>query len=62
MARIGLMEIVVRAARKNPSLQRALYDAVSGEATYRKVLTTGITPRSVIAVLRDGFKKPKTNP
>jgi len=62
MARIGLMEIVVRAARKNPSLQQALYDAVSGEATYRKVLAAGIAPRSVIAVLRDGFKKPKTNP
>jgi flavin-dependent dehydrogenase len=57
LARIGLMEIVVRAARRNPRLQQALYDAVSAEAPYRNVLSSSFAPRSVMAVLRNGVRK-----
>lgn len=56
MARVGLMECVVRAARRNPRLQQGLYDAVSAEAPSRKVLASSFAPRSVMAVLRDGFR------
>lgn len=55
MARTGLMEPVMRAACSNPHLKQALYDAVSGEATYRKVLGTSVAPRSLMAVFRDGL-------
>lgn len=57
MARTGLMEAVVRAARKNTRLQHALYDAVSGEASYREILASSLALRSVMAVLRYGFRK-----
>jgi flavin-dependent dehydrogenase len=55
MARSGLMEAVMRAAASNPHLRQALYDAVSGEASYRKVLAASVAPRSLIAILRDGL-------
>ena len=57
MARSGLMEAVVRAAGKHPRLLQALYDAVSGEATYREILAASISPRTVVSVLWDGFRK-----
>jgi flavin-dependent dehydrogenase len=57
MARTGLMESILRAAESNPYLKQALYDAVSGEAAYRNVLTASIAPRSLIAVFRDGLLK-----
>jgi flavin-dependent dehydrogenase len=55
MARSGLMGAVMRAAGSNPHLRQALYDAVSGEASYRKVLAASVAPRSLLAVLRDGL-------
>jgi flavin-dependent dehydrogenase len=55
MARTGLMDSVMRAAASNVHLRQALYDAVSGEATYRKVLSASIAPRSLMAVFRDGI-------
>jgi hypothetical protein len=49
------MGAVMRAAGSNPHLRQALYDAVSGEASYRKVLAASVAPRSLLAVLRDGL-------
>ncbi len=57
MARSGLMEVVMRAAGSNRYLRQALYDAVSGGATYRKVLAASVAPRSLMAILRDGLLK-----
>ncbi len=50
LARLNLFDPVLRAARKEPRLQEALFDAVSGRATSRQVWANSISPRSVAAV------------
>jgi flavin-dependent dehydrogenase len=57
LAAIGLMRLrlvdpVLRAARTEPDLQEALYDAVSGRATSRRVWANSITPRSLTSIAR----------
>ena len=52
LARSGLLDRVLRAARADPRLQTALFDAVSGRTTYREVLQNSLTLSSVVAVLR----------
>jgi len=51
MARSGMIDAVIRAARKEPRLRRALFGAVSGHESYRTVWGDSLAPASLIAVL-----------
>jgi flavin-dependent dehydrogenase len=52
MSRLGLFSPVLRAARKDPHLRTALFDAVSAHAPYSEVLAETLHPASITAVLR----------
>lgn len=52
MARYGLFAPVLRAARRDPNLRTALFDAVSAHAPYAEVLGHALRPGPVAAVLR----------
>lgn len=50
-ARLNLMGIVVRAAKQDAHLRRALYDAVSAHRAYNQVVADVLTPGSVRALV-----------
>lgn len=50
-ARLGLMDVIVRAAEKDAGLRRALFDSVSAHRPYHDVVREGLTPGAVRAVL-----------
>ena len=52
MAHYRLLDPVVRAARHNPRLQSALFDAASAHAPYRQVIRQSLHPDIAWAVLR----------
>jgi flavin-dependent dehydrogenase len=52
LARLHLLDPVLRAARSEPRLQEALYDAVSGRATSRQVWANSVLPRSLSSIAR----------
>ena len=52
MSRFGLLAPVLRAARKDPDVREALFNAVSAHAPYHEVLTQTMRPAPVLAVLR----------
>lgn len=52
MARFGLLDPVIRAARNEKQLQVALYDAVSAHAPYQQVIAHTLHPHSVAAIIR----------
>lgn len=52
LAQSGLLDQILRAARREPRLQTALFDAVSGRTTYREVLGNSLSPGSVVAFFR----------
>ncbi len=47
-----LVDPVIRAAKNNPSLQSALFDAVSAHAPYHQVIRQSFRPEIISAVLR----------
>lgn len=54
-SRIGLMGVIIRAARKDPGLQSALFDAVSARHAYSNVVRDSVSfnaMRSVLTSLR----------
>jgi len=51
-ARMGLMRVVLQAARQDVHLQRALYDAVSAHRPYNQVVAEVLRPASVGALAR----------
>ncbi|MEE9512882.1 MAG: hypothetical protein V3V46_02295, partial [Anaerolineales bacterium] len=51
MARTGILDAVIRAARKAPRLRRALFGAVSGHESYRTVWGDSLAPASLTAIL-----------
>jgi flavin-dependent dehydrogenase len=57
MSNLGLMGMVLRAARKSPELQSALFGAVSGHMPYRDIISKVIRPKVVWAVLGSVFKR-----
>lgn len=50
--RIGLVDPVLRAARRSPALQVALFGAVSGHLPYGEVLRGMLRPDSILAIFR----------
>ncbi len=52
LARSGLLDAVIRAARQEPCLRRALFGAVSGHETYQHVWGDSMAPASLLAILR----------
>ncbi|MBM4425171.1 MAG: hypothetical protein FJ030_17625 [Chloroflexi bacterium] len=54
-ARVGLMDVVLRAAESEPGLRRALFDAASAHSPYRQVVREGLTLRSARAMARALF-------
>ncbi|MCJ7824717.1 MAG: hypothetical protein MUP44_07450, partial [Anaerolineales bacterium] len=57
MARSGMIDAVLRAARKEPRLRRALFGAVSAHESYRTVWGDSLAPASLIAVLGDLLRR-----
>ncbi len=53
LARWGLLDPVVRAARHHAPLRMALYDAVSAHGPYREVVRRALRPAAVWAILRE---------
>ena len=52
LSRSGLLDAVLRAARKEPRLRHALFGAVSGHDSYRSVWGYSLAPASLLALLR----------
>ncbi|NOY99588.1 MAG: hypothetical protein GXP40_10385 [Chloroflexi bacterium] len=52
LSRFGLLDPVVRAARHDPGLQRALFDAVSAHAPYKEIARKALQPQVLWGVLR----------
>jgi flavin-dependent dehydrogenase len=52
LARTGWMDAVLRAARREPRLRAALFNAVSAHASYREVLADSLSPFTVGSILR----------
>jgi len=52
LAHYQLLDPVLRAAKHNPQLQSALFDAVSAHAPYRQVIQQSLHPDIILAVLR----------
>jgi hypothetical protein len=58
LARFRLLDPVLRAAKQDPLLQSALFDAVSAHAPYRKVIQQSLHLNIILAVFRSlGGKK-----
>ena len=51
LAHYHLLDPVLRAAKGNPALQSALFDAVSAHAPYRQVIQQSLHPDIILAVL-----------
>jgi flavin-dependent dehydrogenase len=60
MARYKLLDPVVRAARQDPGLRQALFDAVSASAPYREVFERSFRPEAVLATLGAMFHSNST--
>jgi digeranylgeranylglycerophospholipid reductase len=56
LAHYQLLDPVIRAAKQNPQLQSALFDAVSAHAPYRQVIQQSLHPEIILAVLRSWIK------
>ena len=52
LSRYGLLDPVLNAARQDPNLQSALFDAISAHATYRQILIRTLHPNSILAIMR----------
>jgi flavin-dependent dehydrogenase len=52
VSKMGLMGMVLRAARKTPLLQSALFGAVSGNTPYKEILGKVLHPDVIWAILR----------
>lgn len=55
LARFHLLDPVLRAARTDPELRKALFEAVSAHAPYRQVTQRSLNPRTLWSVLRHLF-------
>jgi len=55
LSRYGLLDPVLNAARQDPNLQSALFDAISAHATYRQILIRTLHPNSILAIMRRMF-------
>jgi flavin-dependent dehydrogenase len=52
LSRYGLLDPLLNAARQDPNLQSALFDAISARSTYRQVLKRTLHPNSILAIMR----------
>jgi flavin-dependent dehydrogenase len=57
-SRLGLMDVILRAAETDSRLRHALFDAVSAHRPYRDVIRGGFSRASVRAVLAAVFSSP----
>jgi len=57
LAHYRLLDPVIRAAKQNPLLQSALFDAVSAHAPYRQVIRQSLHMDIILAVLRAWIEK-----
>ena len=57
LAHYRLLDPVLRAAKHNPQLQSALFDAVSAHAPYRQVIQQSLHPGIILAVLKAMINK-----
>ncbi len=57
LSRFDFFTPVVRAARKNPALQSALFEAISAHAPYKKIVGRALRPSIVLAILRAMFAR-----
>jgi flavin-dependent dehydrogenase len=52
ISRLGLLDTVIRAARKSPNLRSALFDAISAHALYKDIMKRSFNPNSMWAVIK----------
>ena len=52
LARLGLLDTVIRAARLSPEIYSALFDAVSAHAMYKDVMKRSFNPKAIKAVIQ----------
>jgi flavin-dependent dehydrogenase len=58
LATLGLFDVIVEGARREPLLHQALFEAVSGHSPYREVWAKGLAPRSLAAIARAAAHEP----
>jgi flavin-dependent dehydrogenase len=56
MSRVGVLDWVIRGARKNADLRVALFGAVSGHSPYQEILKISLRPKPIWAILRSVFR------
>jgi len=64
MSRYGILDWVLRGAKKNLGLRMALFGAVSGHSPYQEIWKTSLQPQSIWAILRSILpdrEKPEKN-
>jgi flavin-dependent dehydrogenase len=61
LSRFGLFDVVIRAAAQTPTLQSALFDAVSGHGQYKDILRNSLHPKSIQSILGEMFKFKREN-
>ena len=59
---LGLMDVAIRAAEKNPGLRLALFDAVSAHRSYKEVVGHILTPSAVGSILQAFFTRDPGKP
>jgi flavin-dependent dehydrogenase len=52
LARLGLLDTIIRAARQSPEIYSALFDAVSAHAMYKDVMKRSFNPKAIKAVIQ----------
>jgi flavin-dependent dehydrogenase len=57
LARYGLLDAVVRAAKTDPGLRGALFGAVSAQFAYKPVLKMALVPKRILGVIRSLLKR-----
>jgi flavin-dependent dehydrogenase len=62
LANVGLFAPILAAGGREPRLQEALFEAVSGDASYVEVWRKGLSPRSLSAIVREVLRNPRGAP
>lgn len=62
LARSGWLDVVLRAAKREPRLRQALYHAVSGQQPYRHILAQSLNPKSMLAMARGLLPRRRPEP
>lgn len=62
LANVGLFGPILAAGEREPRLREALFEAVSGDASYAQVWRKGLSPQSLRAMIRTTLRNPRGSP